>query len=109
MDLVSTPVFVVATATPRPGRLNDIVDAYAQVTPAVHAEAGCELYAVHSDDEVVIIVERWTSQSDLNAHAVGEPLIELKRLLGDSLAAPIEVRVLGSHVFGDPAKGELGV
>lgn len=104
---MTSPAFVVATATPRPGRLADIVDAYAQITAAVHAEAGCELYAVHSDDEVVIIVERWTSRADLDAHAAGEPLVRLTELLGDSLAAPIEVRILSSHVFGDPAKGEL--
>ena len=53
------------------------------------------------------MVERWTTQADLDAHAAGEPLKELNRLFGDALAKPSEVWVLENVPFGDPALGTI--
>lgn len=100
-------VVVVARSVPKAGRMQDVLDAFAVVTPKVHAEQGCELYAVHHDDTYLVVVERWTSQADLDAHAAGEPIAELGRLAGDAFDAPGEVLVLLADSFGDPTKGVL--
>lgn len=98
---------VVAMQTPKPGRIQEILDAFAVVSPLVHLEQGCELYAAHTDGDRCVMVERWTTQADLDAHAAGEPLKELNRLFGDALAKPSEVWVLENVPFGDPALGTI--
>lgn len=100
-------VVVVATLSPAPGRLQDVLDAFAAVTPLVHQEQGCELYAAHTDGEKVIMVERWTTSDDLDAHAQGQPIVELKRLIGDATDAPDDVRVLQNVAFGEPRKATI--
>ena len=82
---------VVAMQTPKPGRLQQVLDAFAVVSPLVHQEKGCELYAAHTDGTVCVMVERWTTQEDLDAHAAGEPLNQLIELLGDGLEKPYNV------------------
>lgn len=98
---------VTALIAPKPGRLEDVVAAFTDVSPLVHQEAGCELYAAHTDGEVVVIVERWTSEQDLDAHANGAALVRLDRLLGDALAAPTKVWKLQNVPIGDPVKGTV--
>jgi quinol monooxygenase YgiN len=98
---------VVAIQTPKPGRLQDVLDAFAVVSPLVHEESGCELYAAHTDGEVCIMVERWTTQEDLDAHASGEPLKELQRLWGDALVKPYDVWVADNIPLGEPVKGTI--
>lgn len=98
---------VVAIQTPKPGRLQDVLDAFAIVSPKVHQERGCELYAAHTDGTVCIMVERWTTQADLEAHATGEPLAELVALWGDALERPYDVWALDPVPLGDAAKGTI--
>ncbi|RIJ78345.1 antibiotic biosynthesis monooxygenase [Nakamurella silvestris] len=100
-------VVVVATITPVPGRAQDVVDAFVAVTPAVHAEAGCELYAIHTDGEVVVMVERWTSQEDLDRHSAGAALVEFKSLTAGALATSPTVLTLQNVPAGQPAKGTI--
>jgi quinol monooxygenase YgiN len=98
---------VTALITPAPGRLEDVVAAFREVSPLVHQEPGCELYAAHTDGEVVVIVERWASEQDLDAHANGAALVGLDGLLGDALAAPAKVWKLRNVPIGDPVKGTV--
>lgn len=100
-------VVVVAVFAPKPGRTTDVLDAFAAVSPLVHEEAGCELYAAHTNGDLVVMVERWASQADLQAHAAGAPLVELGRLTEDALTKPIDVHVLENVPFGDPLKGTI--
>lgn len=98
---------VVAIQTPKPGRLQDVLDAFAVVSPKVHQEKGCELYAAHTDGAVCVMVERWTTQEDLDAHANGEPLKELIALFGDALEKPYDVWVLENVPLGDAVLGTV--
>lgn len=98
---------VVAMQIAKSGRVQEILDAFAAVSPLVHNEQGCELYAAHTDGDRCIMVERWTTQEDLDAHAAGEPIKELGRLFGDALAKPSEVWVLENVPFGDLHKGTI--
>ncbi|WP_104171691.1 putative quinol monooxygenase [Cryobacterium sp. M23] len=100
-------VVVVAVLTPKPGRSQEILDAFAVVSPTVHAETGCELYAAHTDGDLVVMVERWASVADLAVHATGAGITELGALTDDALAASTDVKVLQNVPFGDPAKGTI--
>lgn len=100
-------VVVVAVLEPKAGRVQEILDAFAIVSPLVHQETGCELYAAHTDDESVYMVERWTTEADLAAHAAGAPFEKLTGLIGDVLARPIEVHTLRAVPLGVEALGTI--
>ncbi|MFJ4186311.1 putative quinol monooxygenase [Kitasatospora sp. NPDC089509] len=98
---------VIATLRTKPGRRDDVLAAFEEHTPAIHAEPGCELYAVHAGPDRVTVVEKWADQASLDAHGVGAPLVALGRVLADALAEPGDVAVLDAFPAGDPAKGLL--
>ncbi len=98
---------VVAIQTPKPGRLQSVLDAFAEISPRVHEEEGCELYAAHTDGRVCVMVERWTTQADLDAHAAGQPLKDLIARWGDALEKPYDVWVLDAVPLGDSVKGTI--
>ncbi|TFD27598.1 putative quinol monooxygenase [Cryobacterium cryoconiti] len=100
-------VVVVAILTPKPGRSQEILDAFAVVSPLVHAEPGCELYAAHTDGDLVVMVERWASPADLAVHATGAGIARLGALTDDALAVPTDVKVLQNVPLGEPAKGTI--
>jgi quinol monooxygenase YgiN len=99
-------VVVVATLIPKPGRLQDVIDGFEAVNALVHDEQGCELYAAHTDGERVVMVERWTTEADLDAHATGAPIEELHRLHGDAVES-VEVLRLENLPFGQPDKATI--
>ena len=101
------PVIVVATHVPKPERAAAILAALERVIPRIHGEDGCELYAVHADDERIIIVERWSGQDALDLHAAGEPVAELTAQIHDWLAEPADVQVLQNLPYGTPTKGTI--
>jgi quinol monooxygenase YgiN len=98
---------VVAIQTPKPGRLQDVLSAFSVITPLVHEERGCELYAVHTDGAAVYVIERWTTMDDLDAHAAGLPLVQLDELRGDALAEPVVVHVMENVPIGLAAVGTI--
>jgi quinol monooxygenase YgiN len=100
-------VVVVAVLTPKPGRLADLIAAFEVVTPKVHGENGCELYAVHSDGSICLMVEQWSSPETLDAHASGEVMEELRRLWGDSLAKPFEAWIVENIPMGEATLGSV--
>ena len=100
-------VVVVAVITPLDGHLHNVVEAFAVASPKVHAEAGCELYALHHDADHVIMIERWTSAADLAAHSTGAPIEELNALLAGHVAGPADVSVLENVPLGDPVTGTI--
>ncbi|HSN43085.1 MAG TPA: antibiotic biosynthesis monooxygenase family protein [Propionibacteriaceae bacterium] len=102
-----TSVTVVALIHPLPGKAPEVLAAFAEVTPLVHQEPGCELYAAHTDGEVVIMVERWTTRADLDAHSAGAPLVRLGELNAGLLGQPAEVWVLDEVPLGDLSKGMI--
>lgn len=103
------PVVVVATVTPEPGRVEEVVAILGEVIPAVHREEGCELYALHraADAEQLVFVERWSSREALAAHRQAEHMLALGPRLQGLLAAPTEVAILDAVSFGDPDKSQV--
>jgi quinol monooxygenase YgiN len=100
-------VVVVATIVPQPDQVDAVRDAILAAVPKVHAEPGCELYAVHEGDGRFVMVERWESPEALKVHGRAEALTTLGGQLADKLAAPPDVQRLAPVPAGDPDKGAL--
>jgi quinol monooxygenase YgiN len=100
-------VVVVATITPKPDQVVAVRDALLAAVPKVHAEPGCELYAVHEGDGQFVMVECWETPEALKAHSRAEALTTLGGQLADKLAAPLDVRRLAPVPAGEAAKGAL--
>ncbi|MFC5906239.1 putative quinol monooxygenase [Streptacidiphilus monticola] len=101
-------VVVTAVVHPKPGRLQEALDTYARYIDAVHAEPGCELYALHATEDSIVVIEKWASRADLDAHATGAVLAKLGPELDALRERPADVTVLTPRPAGaDPAKGAL--
>jgi quinol monooxygenase YgiN len=98
---------IVASFTPKPGRRDALRDVFLAAVPKVHAEAGCERYAIQEDEEGFVFLERWESEQARLDHEKGEPFLTMMAAAGDDLAAPPAVRILDLLPVGDPAKGQL--
>jgi quinol monooxygenase YgiN len=71
-------VVVVATIVPKDGCKDALADLYTQGAAGVHEEAGCELYAVHTTREQIVIIEKWADMDSLRAHGEGTVIAELR-------------------------------
>ena len=58
-------VVVVAIITPKADQVEAVREAILAAVPKVHAEPGCELYAVHEGRGHFVMVERWESPEAL--------------------------------------------
>jgi quinol monooxygenase YgiN len=98
---------LVATISPAPGAYDEVLAAVRAVIPSVHAEAGCELYALHEWDGQLVIIEKWTSTETLAAHSGGPALAQLGQAFAGKLAAPPDVRTISPLPVGDSQRGAL--
>ncbi|MFF2146180.1 putative quinol monooxygenase [Kitasatospora sp. NPDC058190] len=96
---------VIATIKTKPGRRDEVLAAFEKHTPAIHAEDGCELYAVHAGTDRVTVVEKWADQATLDAHGSGAPLAAIAAAVADALAEPLDIAVMEPFPAGDEAKG----
>ncbi|MET8957005.1 putative quinol monooxygenase [Streptomyces sp. NPDC004393] len=98
---------VIARLIPAPGQTQNVLDVYRDLAPLVHQEPGCELFALHSDGENVILVERWLTPDDFQAHLASSNLQRIRDALKPLLAAPTEIWPVESVPLGDPSKGVI--
>ena len=100
-------VVVVATITPKPDQVDAVREAILAAVPKVHAEPGCELYAVHEGKGQFVMVERWESPEALRVHGTAEALTTLGgQLAGKLTGAPVVTR-LTAVPAGDQVKGAV--
>ncbi len=100
-------VVVVATITPQPDHVDAVRKAILAAVPKVHAEPGCELYALHEGKDHFVMVERWESPEALKVHGTAEALTTLGgQLAGKLTGAPVVTR-LTAVPAGDPVKGAV--
>ncbi len=105
-------VVVVVDVVAAEGRGDAVVEAFEAVTGPTHAEQGCLLYALHrdtADPHHFVLVERWRSQEDLDAHMALPHTGELFAFAGTegNLARPPQLSVMAGLGLGTPAKGSL--
>ena len=106
--MVDTTKIVVARVYPKPGRLQEVIDVYADTVSLVHQEPGCELFALHTDGETVFVVERWATPADLQGHAAGPAYAQIRAGIRDLVDHTADVWVLDPLLFGGAAKGTIG-
>ena len=75
---------------------------------AVHAEPGCELYAIHdAEDGTITMIEKWASRAHLDAHSKGSAVATLQTSIEGLIAAPPVVTLMAPIPMGEPERGAL--
>ena len=95
------------------GRADEVVAAFATCIEKTHEEEGCLAYALHrdaGDPSHLVLIERWRSQEDLDAHMTKPYVADLFAVAGTPgmLAAAPELAFLQPLGLGSAAKGSLG-
>ncbi len=104
----SETVNVVAIFHPIEGHRDHVLAALHTAIPLVHAEPGCELYAItEADDGRLVMIEKWTSAALLDVHGSSPAVVALIAALDGHLTKPVEVIKLAPILIGEPAKGAL--
>ncbi len=94
------------------GKVDEVIAAFTTCIEKTHEEQGCLNYALHrdaADANHLVLIERWRSQADLDAH-MGQPYVaDLFAAAGTPglLAAPAELAFTSPLGIGT-AKGSLG-
>lgn len=98
---------VVATAVPLPGQREAVLAAFEKAIPLVHAERGCERYALHEAPDKLVMIERWADQEAIQGHLQGAPFQELHAALEGKLDGELQVMVLSPHPAGTAEQGAI--
>jgi len=92
MSETMNPVIVTAYFEPADGEKEALLEVLGEFIPRVHEEQGCELYAIHdAPDGSIVMIEKWTTLADLEAHGAGAVIAELNVALQGKLAGPPRV------------------
>lgn len=94
------------------GRGDEVVAAFETCIVQTHEEPGCLTYALHRDNDDpdhIVLIERWQSQADLDAHLASPHVADLLETAGTPglLAEPPRLSFLTGLPLGNPAKGSL--
>jgi quinol monooxygenase YgiN len=101
------PVVVVATMTAKPESVDTVREACTTAIKAVHAEPGCQLYALHEANGTFVFVEQWADEDALKTHSTAPAIAALFGAIGEHLDGAPDIKMLAPVVAGDPAKGQL--
>jgi quinol monooxygenase YgiN len=101
-------VVVLATLIPVPQHRAEVVAALGEAIAAVHAQdEGCELYALHEQDDRLVMIEKWSSPEAMAAHGQGAAIEALTPKLAGKLEHRVHVQVLRPHPAGTAEQGTL--
>ncbi len=90
-------IHVIAVITTKPGKRDDVLDAFRANMPAVHAEDGCIEYqpvvdtafgtfATPLGEDTFMVIEKWSSADTLKAHAASPHMAAYGAKVKDWLA-----------------------
>ena len=94
-------VHVLAIITAKPGRRDEVLEAFRANVPAVRAEAGCIEYTATIDredaggqqtklgDDAFVVVEKWASLDALKAHAAAPHMAAYAARTRDMIASRV--------------------
>jgi quinol monooxygenase YgiN len=103
-----TPVVLSVVFVPAEGSRDAVQTALSVAIAEVHGESGCELYALHdAPGGTFVLLEKWSSEEELAAHAAGEPTARLNASLEGLLATPAEITKLAPVAAGTETQGQL--
>src|SRR5210317_1919447 len=92
-DSMNTACVVIATFTPKPDRYDEVKRVLLEVSPEVHQEEGCELYALHEEvDGTLVLIEKWTTGELWQAHLALDTVTRIQKGVEGLLERDVEVR-----------------
>jgi quinol monooxygenase YgiN len=100
-------VVTVATLFVSPEHRAEVIAALEEAIARVHAEPGCDLYALHEGTDRLVMVEKWQGPDVVEAHAKGVAFAELFSKIKDKLNGDLDIQVLKPHPAGTLAQGQL--
>ena len=105
-------VVVVVKVVAAEGKVDEVIVGFAACVEETHKEEGCIAYALHRDNndaDTLVLVERWRSQEDLDAHNQTSHAAALFAVAGTPgvLVEPPQLTFATSLGLGDPGKGNL--
>src|ERR1700722_514811 len=98
-------IYVVATSQVKPESRDAFIKGAKECIAATRKEKGCISYESHAsinDPNLFVVVERWESREDLNAHARA-PHMKVWR----EYSAPLKVSPTVIEIISDGKDGEL--
>ncbi|MBO0907297.1 MULTISPECIES: putative quinol monooxygenase [Arthrobacter] len=99
---------VVATMVPKPEFRDDVIATLEDVIARVHAEdAGCEVYSLNEGPDRLVMIEKWASPEDLQAHSTSPAFQALTAALEGKMAQDMDVQILQPHPAGTPGQGQV--
>jgi len=102
------PVNVVATMKVKEGQQDAVLAAIAEAAPHFHDDPGCRLYAPQrSGRSRVVLIESYSDQDALKAHAESSAFKELQEKLADLVEGPSDITLCTPVPAGDETKGAL--
>lgn len=101
------PIVAVATITPTEEHHQEVFAALQESVPVVHAEPGCELYALHQSKDAFVLVEQWADADAMTSHGSGEAFTRLMAALDGKLAKPLDLKLLQPVPLGTAEQGRL--
>ena len=103
-----TGVIVTAVFRPASEAKEALIAALRAAIPAVHEESGCILYAIHdADDGTIVMLEKWSSRAELDAHAAGPAVERLDALIAPHIASPVVVTTMTPLSAGTDHQGAI--
>ncbi len=103
-------IVVVALLKLKQGTAEEAIEGFRPVIESTHLENGCRAYALHrdrNDPETIVLVEKWDSQADLDAHFTQPHMADMGELATKLLAEPPRILFCEPMEIGDPAKGMI--
>lgn len=105
---MTTPCIVIATFTPTPEHYEEVMRVLLEVSPEVHLEEGCELYALHEEvGGALIFIEKWTSRDLWHQHGRSNTVARIKGEVEGLLSKDIEVREMYGVESSEKFPGSL--
>jgi quinol monooxygenase YgiN len=104
---MSEAVVVTVIFRPVEGARDELVKALSAGIAEVHTETGCELYAIHDAPDGTIMLEKWSSAADLEAHGSGEIVARMNATLVGLLESAPEITLLSPIPAGSSYQGQL--
>ena len=107
---MTEPLVIVATIVAKPGQEELVEKTFKAAIPAVHAEPGCLLYALHRKAGTTgefVMIEKWASREALDAHMKGAAMREIGAALAQALAGPPDMVFLEAIPAGTPDSGAV--
>ena len=97
---------LVAIFRPRPESYKQVLDFLLAVTPEVHLEPGCLMYALHeTKDGRLVFVEKWETRSDWVIHSEANSVKTITTFVEGKLLEPVDVIELVPAPAGESTKG----